>query len=59
MRNSKISSKGKVYSDTNLLRKQENSTKQPNLTLKGTRKRTNKTQYQQRERNKKDQSINK
>ena len=55
---SKSSSKREVYSYTRLPKETRKiSSKQSNLTPKGTReKRTNKTQYQQKERNHKDQS---
>ena len=54
----KAGSKREVYSYTRLPKETRKiSSKQSNLTPKGTReKRTNKTQYQQKERNHKDQS---
>ena len=54
-------SKREIYSDTNLPQKiRKISNKQPNLIPKGDRKRkTSKTQSQQKERNHKDMSRNK
>ena len=56
----KSGSKREVYIDTSLpLEIRKVSNKQSNLILKGTRKRTNKTQNWQKERNYEDQSKNK
>ena len=57
MGQSKINLKRKVYHNTSLPQEIRNvSNKQPQLTLKGTRKRTEKTQSWQKVRNRKDQS---
>ena len=55
MGHSKSISKREVYSNTNLPQETRKiSNKQPNLTPKATRERTNKTQSQQKERNHKE-----
>ena len=57
---SKSSPKREVYSNTRPPQETRKiPSKQTNLTPKGTRERTNRTQSQQKERNKKDQVRNK